>query len=42
MNAYTTLVNFEKSPLGLLIIYDETGKLFGFKLVPPQVVKPEE
>ena len=42
MQAYTTLINFEKSPLGLLIIYDEAGKMFGFKLVPPQVVKPED
>ena len=42
MKAYTSLVNFEKAQLGLVIVYDGLDKVFGFKLVPPQVIQPQD
>ncbi len=41
MKAYTTLVNFEKSQLGMVIVYDEDGKMLGINMVPAQAIKPD-
>ena len=41
MKAYTSLVNFEKAQLGLVIVYDEQGKMNVFNMVPAQVIKHE-
>lgn len=38
-NAYTTLVEFEKSSLGFFIIYDEVGKILGVQFVPADAIK---
>lgn len=37
--AYTSIVNFEKTQLGMVIVYDEQGKMLGFNLVPAQAIK---
>jgi thioredoxin-related protein len=37
--AYTSIVNFEKTQLGMVIVYDEQGKMLGFNLVPVQAIK---
>ena len=39
MKAYTSMMNFEKGQLGLVIIYDEDGKAMGINLVPAQALK---
>ena len=39
MKAYTSLMNFEKGQLGMVIVYDEEGKTMGINLVPPQALK---
>lgn len=39
MQAYTSLVHFEQGRLGLLIIFDEVGKMMGINLVPEQAIK---
>ena len=38
--AYTSLINFENAQLGIVIIYDEEGKMMGFNVVPGQAIKP--
>ena len=38
-NAYTTLLHFEKSQLGMIVVYDEQGKIIGINLVPAQAIK---
>ena len=40
--AYTSLVNFENAQLGLIIGYDEDGKIIGLNMVPAQAIKPNE
>ena len=42
LKAYTSLVNFEKAQLGLVIAYDESGKIIGINMVPAQAIKPRE
>ena len=37
--AYTSLVNFENAQLGMVIVYDEQGKVLGFNIVPAQAIK---
>lgn len=39
--AYTSIVNFEKAKLGMVIVYDEQGKMLGFNLVPAQAIKAD-
>ena len=39
MKAYTSLVNFEKSQLGLVIVYDEVGKMMGINMVPAHAIQ---
>ena len=39
MQAYTSLVNFEKDQLGLIVVFDEAGKMLGINLVPAQAIK---
>ena len=39
MQAYTSLVNFEKDQLGLIIVFDEVGKMLGINFVPTQAIK---
>ena len=39
MKAYTSLVNFEKGPLGLVVIFDEVGKMLGINFVPAEAIK---
>ena len=39
MKAYTALANFEKGQLGIVIIYDELGKMLGINMVPAQAIK---
>ena len=39
MKSYTSLVDFEKGQLGLVIIYDEVGKMLGINFVPAEAVK---
>ena len=41
-SAYTSLLNFEKSQLGVLIVYNEEGKMKGINIVPANVVKPQD
>ena len=41
MKAYTSLVNFEKSQLGLIIVFDEVGKMMGINMVPAQAIQPQ-
>lgn len=36
--AYTSVMNFEKGQLALLIVYDDGGKMQGFSLVPAQAL----
>ena len=36
--AYTSVMNFEKAQLVLLIVYDDAGKMQGFSLVPAQAL----
>ena len=38
MKAYTSVLNFEKTKLALVIIYDNDGKMAGFNLVPAQAI----
>ena len=38
---YVTMVQFEKTELGALIIFDEEGKMLGIQLVPADAVKKE-
>ena len=37
--AYTSVLNFEKGDAGILIIYDENGKISGTSIVPVQIIK---
>ncbi|MBQ9555280.1 MAG: DUF3887 domain-containing protein [Muribaculaceae bacterium] len=37
-NAYTSMMKFEKGQLGLVIVYDENGKMMGFNMVPAQAL----
>ena len=39
MKAYTSIMNFEKSQLGMVVIYDEDGKVLGLNLVPAQAIQ---
>ena len=39
MKAYTSLVNFEKAQLGLVIVFDEDGKMLGINFVPANAIK---
>ena len=39
MQAYTSLVNFEKGQLGLIVILDEVSKMLGINFVPAQAIK---
>ena len=41
LKAYTSLVNFEKSQLGLIIVFDEVGKMMGINMVPAQAIQPQ-
>ena len=36
---YTSVLKFEKSEAGLVIMYDENGKMLGFSVMPPEAVK---
>ena len=36
---YVSMVQFEKSELGALVIFDAQGKMLGIQLVPPAAVK---
>lgn len=38
-DAYISLLNFEKSQLGLVIVYDGNDKIKGIQIVPGQVIK---
>lgn len=38
---YVTMVQFEKTELGALVIFDEEGKMLGIQLVPADAVKKE-
>lgn len=39
MKAYTSMMNFEKGQLGLVVVYDEEGKVMGINLVPAKALK---
>lgn len=39
LKAYTSILNFEKGPLGMVIVYDESGKMMGVNMVPAQALK---
>ena len=39
LKAYTSLVNFENAQLGLVIAFDEDGKIIGLNMVPAQAIK---
>ena len=41
MKAYTSILSFENIRLGLIIVYDEVGKMMGFNFVPAQVIGKE-
>ena len=38
---YVSMVQFEKTELGALVIFDAEGKMLGIQLVPPAAVKKE-
>ena len=38
---YVSMVQFEKTELGALVIFDAQGKMLGIQLVPPSAVKKE-
>jgi len=38
---YVSMVQFEKTELGALVIFDEEGKMLGIQLVPAAAVKKE-
>ena len=38
---YVSMVQFEKTELGALVIFDAQGKMLGIQLVPPGAVKKE-
>lgn len=38
---YVAMVQFEKTELGALVIFDAEGKMLGIQLVPPAAVKKE-
>ena len=38
---YVSMVQFEKTELGALVIFDPQGKMFGIQLVPANAVKKE-
>ena len=38
---YVSMVQFEKTELGALVIFDAEGKMLGIQLVPPTAVKKE-
>ena len=40
VNAYTSVLNFEKLPLKLIIAYDKEGKVMGFNFAPAQAPVP--
>jgi len=37
--AYVSLMTFEKSQLGMLIVFDKAGKMLGINMVPPEAIK---
>ena len=39
MKAYTSMMSFEKGQLGLVVVYDEEGKVMGINLVPAKALK---
>ena len=39
MKAYTSMMSFEKGQLGLVVVYDEDGKVMGINLVPAKALK---
>jgi hypothetical protein len=39
LKAYTSILNFEKGPLGMVIVFDEVGKMMGVNMVPAQAIK---
>ena len=41
MKAYTSLVNFEKSQLGMVVVFDEDGKMLGINFVPANAIKAQ-
>ena len=41
MKAYTSLVNFEKAQLGLVVVYDEDGKVLGINFVPANAIQAQ-
>ena len=41
MKAYTSLVNFEKSQLGVVVVFDEDGKMLGINFVPANAIKAQ-
>lgn len=38
---YVSMVQFEKTELGALVVFDAQGKVLGIQLVPPGAVKKE-
>ena len=40
-NCYVSMVQFEKTELGALVIFDAEGKMLGIQLVPADAVKKE-
>ena len=40
-NCYVSMVQFEKTELGALVIFDAEGKMLGIQLVPAAAVKKE-
>jgi hypothetical protein len=39
LKAYTSILNFEKGPLGMVIVFDEVGKMMGVNMVPAQAIQ---
>jgi len=42
LKAYTSIMNFEKAQLGMIVTYNEEGKITGFNIVPAQAIKPQD
>ena len=40
--AYTSLMNFEKGQLGMIIVYDAEGKIMGINMVPAQAISQKK
>ena len=39
IHSYVSMMHFERGELALLIVFNDTGKMLGIQIVPPETVK---